>query len=54
MNATVRELRPRAVSPIGDTPPNEAQARELVPVLRDEGPEAVAVTSRPSGRGRTL
>lgn len=32
----------RVLSPIGDTPTNEAQARELVPVLRDEGPEAVA------------
>lgn len=31
----------RVLSPIGDIP-NEAQARELAPILRSDGPEAVA------------
>ena len=30
-----------ALSPFGDIPANEAQARELVPLLRDEGEAAV-------------
>jgi hypothetical protein len=30
-----------ALSPIGDTPANEAQTRELAPMLRDEGEQAV-------------
>jgi len=31
-----------AMSPIGDVPTNEGQARALAPVLRDHGPEAAA------------
>lgn len=31
-----------AQSPIGDSVPNETVARELAPILRDQGPEAVA------------